>query len=218
MTEQEWLACRDPNPLVAAVLIPEQRPPGLQVRQAGLRRKLRQFCCACCRRVEHLLTEPDLRALLLAEDFAEKPGTYRLDRRPDYHVPSGAVSMAVEGYAIVVPHNVLSHVAEEARRLSRPLEEAFAQEKAAQAALFHDVFGNLFRPPPAPDPAWLAWERRTVPKLAQAIYDERAFERVPVLADALEDAGCSDEVILSHLRSAGPHVRGCWAVDLILGK
>jgi hypothetical protein len=51
-----------------------------------------------------------------------------------------------------------------------------------------------------------------------AIYDERAFDRLPVLADALEDAGCADADLLGHLRGPGPHVRGCWAVDLILGK
>jgi hypothetical protein len=54
--------------------------------------------------------------------------------------------------------------------------------------------------------------------LAQGIYDERAFERLPILADALEDAGCTDAAILVHCRGPGPHVRGCWVVDLILGK
>ena len=53
--------------------------------------------------------------------------------------------------------------------------------------------------------------------LARETYDDRAFHRLPILADALEDAGCDDEAILGHLRSHGPHVRGCWAVDLCLG-
>ena len=214
MTEAEWLACRKVQQLVAAVLVSKVRPPGLRVPKAGLRRKLRLFCCACCRRIAHLLTEPDLRALQLAEGFAEKPGTYRLERRPDYHVPSAAI----DGCAITAPHYVLSHVGREAERLSRPPEEAFAEEDAAQAELFHDVFGNLFRPRPTIDPAWLAWEDRTAVKLARAIYDERAFERTPILSDALEEAGCAEDALLSHLRAAGPHVRGCWAVDLVLGK
>jgi hypothetical protein len=57
-----------------------------------------------------------------------------------------------------------------------------------------------------------------VVKLAQAVYDERAYDRLPVLADALEDAGCHDADILTHCRGPGPHVRGCWLIDLLLGK
>jgi hypothetical protein len=68
------------------------------------------------------------------------------------------------------------------------------------------------------DPSWLAWNDRTVVKLAQAIYNEKAFDRLPILADALEDAACSDVDILAHCRGPGPHVRGCWVVDLLLGK
>jgi hypothetical protein len=65
------------------------------------------------------------------------------------------------------------------------------------------------------DPAWLT---PTVTSLAQAIYDERAFDRMPVLADALEDAGCTSTDMLEHCRGGGEHVRGCWVVDLILNK
>ena len=54
--------------------------------------------------------------------------------------------------------------------------------------------------------------------LARGIYEDRAFDRLPLLADALMDAGCADEQILAHCRSEGPHVRGCWVVDLVLGK
>jgi hypothetical protein len=89
---------------------------------------------------------------------------------------------------------------------------------AEKAGLLRCLVGNPFRPSPVADPAWLAWNGGTVRKLAEAIYDERAFDRLPVLADALEDAGCSDPELLGHLRGPGPHARGCWAVDLILGK
>jgi hypothetical protein len=78
-----------------------------------------------------------------------------------------------------------------------------------------------WRPPPPPpslDPLWLAWEGGTVPKLARAIYDGRRFEDLPVLADALQEAGCGDAELLGHLRRPGPHARGCWPVDLLLGK
>jgi hypothetical protein len=83
-----------------------------------------------------------------------------------------------------------------------------------QCELLRDIFGNPYRPVSA-DPAWLRWDDGTVVKVARAIYEERAFERLPVLADALEDAGCTEEAILSHLRGPGPHVRGCWALDLL---
>jgi len=94
-------------------------------------------------------------------------------------------------------------------------------EWTAQAAIVKEIFGNPFRPIPlAP-----AWRTPTVTALAQAAYDERILpagtldpDRLAVLADALEEAGCDNDDILSHLRGPGPHVRGCWAVDLLLGK
>jgi hypothetical protein len=91
------------------------------------------------------------------------------------------------------------------------------QTRQVLADLLRDVFGNPFRPA-AVAPTWLAWHGETVPKLAQSVYDERAFERLPILADALEEAGCADAALLGHLRSPGPHARGCWALDLLLGK
>jgi hypothetical protein len=65
---------------------------------------------------------------------------------------------------------------------------------------------------------WLSWNDGIVPKLAQAIYDDRVFDRLPILADALEEAGCTNADILNHCRQPGEHVRGCWVVDLLLGK
>jgi hypothetical protein len=57
-----------------------------------------------------------------------------------------------------------------------------------------------------------------VVKLARAVDKSQEWDRMPVLADALEDAGCTDAELLAHLRSPGPHVRGCWAIDLLLGR
>ena len=68
------------------------------------------------------------------------------------------------------------------------------------------------------DPQWVAWNNETVLKLAQTINADRAFDRLPILADALEEAGCTDADMLQHCRGPGPHVRGCWVVDLLLGK
>ncbi|OAI54355.1 hypothetical protein AYO44_03545 [Planctomycetaceae bacterium SCGC AG-212-F19] len=83
-----------------------------------------------------------------------------------------------------------------------------------QCAMLRDLFGNPFRPV-AIHPAW---STSTVTSLAQGIYDDRAFDRMPILADALEDAGCTSTEILEHCRSGNEHVRGCWVVDLVLGK
>jgi hypothetical protein len=91
----------------------------------------------------------------------------------------------------------------------------FEAEQAAQANLIREIFGNPFRPV-AVDPAW---RTSTVLALAQGIYDERAFARMPILADALQDAGCNSADILTHCRDPQQvHVRGCWVVDLVLGK
>jgi hypothetical protein len=86
-----------------------------------------------------------------------------------------------------------------------------------QAALLRDVVGNPFAPSEIA-PAWLTWNDGVVRKLAQAIYDEDAFDRLPILADALEDAGCTDDAVLRHCREPGAHNRGCWVVDELLGK
>jgi hypothetical protein len=105
-------------------------------------------------------------------------------------------------------------------QVSRSAAEALAKTLAwnvareAQADLLRDVLGNPFHPTEC-NPAWLAWNDGTVPKLAQAIYDERRFGDLPILADALEEAGCTDAAILDHCRGPGPHVRGCWVVDLL---
>ena len=80
--------------------------------------------------------------------------------------------------------------------------------------VFRDIFGNPFRPATL-HPAWLT---STVVALARQMYESRDFGAMPILADALQDAGCDNDDILNHCRGPGPHVRGCWVVDLVLGK
>jgi hypothetical protein len=79
------------------------------------------------------------------------------------------------------------------------------------------VFGNPFRLPRVARKC-LAWNGGVVRQLAQGIYENRAFYRMPILADALEEAGCKEANILDHCRSGAKHVRGCWTVDLLLEK
>jgi hypothetical protein len=92
--------------------------------------------------------------------------------------------------------------------------QAREAELRPQSNLVRDILGNPFRPV-ALNPAW---RTSNVTALAQSIYNDRAFERLPILADALEDAGCDNADILNHCRQPAEHVRGCWIVDLILGK
>src|SRR5262249_31068525 len=94
---------------------------------------------------------------------------------------------------------------------------AMIPEKEQQASLLRCIVGNPFRPVTIAS-SWLTWKDGTIVKLAQGIYADRTFDQLPLLADALEDAGCDNADLLSHLRGPGPHVRGCWALDLLLGK
>jgi hypothetical protein len=96
---------------------------------------------------------------------------------------------------------------------------------AVQCGLVRDIFGSPFRALPTVDPAWLDWDGGIVRRLGDDADRQQALPegnlvpaRLAVLADALEDAGCADGELLGHLRGPGPHVQGCWALDLILGK
>jgi hypothetical protein len=134
---------------------------------------------------------------------------------------AGAATRAVEG-----PHvnlDPLAHASEAIAAHVRDTNDvdfelgaaARVEERGRQIALIHDVFGNPFRPVNF-DPEWRS---DTALSLASHIYEARDFAQMPLLADALQDAGCDNADILSHCRDAnGVHVRGCWVVDLVLGK
>jgi hypothetical protein len=109
---------------------------------------------------------------------------------------------------------------------TRPAD-VYRDERKAQTHLLRDLTGNPFRSIPPKRRMkqwkeqlhlWLTWNGGTIMKIAQAIYDERAFDRMSILADALEEAGCTNPDMLNHCRQPGEHVRGCWVVDLLLGK
>jgi hypothetical protein len=89
-----------------------------------------------------------------------------------------------------------------------------AGKQHEQVRLMRCIFGNPFRPVTV-DSRWLS---PTAVSLAQTIYEERAFDRLPILADALQDAGCDDGQVFAHSRGEGPHSRGCWVIELILGR
>ena len=158
-------------------------------------RKLWLFTCEYIRRV------PDAAHLLAAIELTERY-VDGLATREDF------VSAWETGWGVSVNDTNL-----DARELARG---AGCEHSTAvgQAALLHELFGNPFRTVVA-EPGWLT---ATVISLAQAIYYERAFDRMPILADALEDAGCDNREMLDHCRGPGPHVLGCWIVDLLLRK
>jgi len=99
-------------------------------------------------------------------------------------------------------------------------EKVVVFEKPEQvwiASIHRCIFGNPFRPAIL-DPTWLSWHDSLLVSMARRMYDRRDFGDMPVLADALEEAGCQDQGILGHCRSGRDHVRGCWVIDALLGK
>jgi hypothetical protein len=230
MTEQEWLSCTDRFVMLNFL------------RGNPSDRKLRLFAVACCHRIWHLLPNAAARNLLeIAERYADGDASDE-----ELHDAEGRLSFAEwnhkPGCGGVVYHYATEAVGQAARD-RRQLESAWeaaagasdqachtvgafsawtsgrmAAEIAMQCGLLRDIFGNPFRPQTTVNSSWFSWNCGIVPKLAQAIYDDRAFDRLPILADALEEAGCDNADILNHCRQPGEHVRGCWVVDLLLNK
>jgi len=213
MTEAEWLACTDPEPMLEFL------------RGKASERKMRLFACACCRRIWGVLEHPLGReAVEVAECYADRKETKNELSAASYAAAlAGADYGSINGLAVLA---ALSASADEDRALDAAGIAACVapdddDERIAQCGLFRDIAGNPFRPVSL-DPAW---RTPTVRALAEAAYDDRILpagtldpDRLAVLADALEEAGCDNADILSHLRGPGPHVRGCWVVDLLLGK
>jgi hypothetical protein len=218
MTEAEWLQWRDPAMMLR------------HLRGKASNRKLRLFACACCRRIWDLLTEEGSRkAVDVAERFADGLATDQ-----DLSCAAEGARSAVTMFHILGDGNMYSEAWESAAHASAaewatiscasdpdyPSHAAryAGGDPAAQCGLLRDVFRNPFQPMPSVNPAWLRWNDGNILRLAQAIYDERRFGDLPILADALEEASCTDQDFLAHCRSGGEHVRGCWVVDLLLGK
>ncbi len=94
---------------------------------------------------------------------------------------------------------------------------ASSSSEKLRAVVLRDVFPNPFDEPKV-KPEWMTWNSETIRRLAEAIYSEHRFGDLPILADALEEAGCDDAAILQHCRDSNPHIRGCWAIDLLRGE
>jgi hypothetical protein len=131
-----------------------------------------------------------------------------------HYLAAEACCLALDDYEEATA-NAAAAAAHDEAVCGKNQSKAYRIERAAQAILLRDILGNPFGVVITPDPTWLT---STVTSLAQAIYTDRAFDRLPILADALEDAGCTNQDILAHCRSNGEHARGCWVVDLLLGR
>lgn len=225
MKEQEWLACSDPYPMLTFL------------RDKGRARKLRLFACACCRRVWHLV-ENDLsrHAVEVAERFAD--GHISAEELDTIHSATHETALRLDwleagrNAGSAANRTVWTDARDAALRASEQASEAagiaqlgprggshpevhakyaagLASEKDHQAVLLRHIIGNPFRPYPAPD----HWPSSVI-QLANALYngEDCGF----ALQDALLEAGHS--ALADHFRQEQSHPKGCWAVDLILGK
>ena len=216
MKEAKWEACDDLQQMLRVGLLQRRR----------LGRKMRLFAVACCRRFQHLVADETCRrALELAERYAEGACTEREAsnlwrqawERPDCSLDNAITGTAARATAsTIIPKSAYGAASNVAHELG--VVTPAADDQAAYRALLRDIIGFLPFRGVVIDPSCLVWQDHLVVRIAQGIYDDRAFDRLPILADALEDAGCANADILAHCRGAGPQVRGCWVVDLILGK
>jgi hypothetical protein len=230
MTEDEWLS--------------DEHLPA-KIRFLGERfsfRKARLFAVACGRVVAARRDHPAVRTLLdsleavadyprradrtrLYEEFREVAGLVPTGLFNADEFAAGAVEWAVaapadrvmSSSAAVCADAEYQSVMEDRPGRFHDVARRHAMEQAVlrqYSRFLHDIVGNPFRPV-----RWdQAWQTLDVRGIARGIYADRAFDRLPLLADALLDAGCDDDTIIGHCRGDGPHVRGCWVVDRVLGK
>jgi hypothetical protein len=219
MTAERWEVADRPAELCRLLT---RAVPSVARTKAG-RRKLRLAGCGCCRALWPLFGKGRNRAAVeMAERYADgqvsKPEALAAGRsawwgawvwsRADRRVARAA-------QAVLMP--TIWTAARAGEFLLAPALDArrgCSAEVARRhfAEVFHDLFGNPFRPPRL-DPAW---RTRLAVDLARGICDDRAPDRLPILADALEEAGCDDAQLLDHCRGDAPHVCGCWVVDWVL--
>jgi hypothetical protein len=227
MTEAEWLACNDYQRFLK------------YLRGKTSDRKFRLVTVACCRTIwPFYRSERSKAAIEAAELFADGQITLS-ELKAFYNSASRVCTRAWKAW--VAAGQIQYDAAYEVFRAAsaarcvclyeyrgKPFPASDMAENAvwdvqqivgykAMEPMFREVMGNPFRPITV-DSSWLSWKGGTVSKLAQVIYEGRRFADLPILADALEEAGCDNTDILAHCRSGGEHVRGCWVVDLLLRK
>jgi hypothetical protein len=184
------------------------------------------FACACCRHMLSLL--PRLRLsqqLALAESCVEGEVERSVVREQGRAARCDSVGVdvvsdwakeAIRSLCDGQLYEPCHHAARALRDQARGRDWSAAMKQ--QVTILCDLLGHLLHPTVRFDPAWLRWNDGTVGKMADAIYRDNTFGDVPILADALEEAGCENPVILHHCRAKMRHYRGCWVVDALLDK
>jgi hypothetical protein len=226
MTEREWLTCTCLPKMLSEIDAWEMNE-----------RKGRLFTAGCARRLVHLVSDVKVqKALETAEKYAdgqanesELLAAHQIARKA-VKTKGGDAEWLIRWATDPDPRAYPCSFLEAGEEIDDPdleIEPETYSEEEGEVAILRDIVGNPFHPLPPKRNAkrwnveyrsWLSWQGATIPKLAQSIYEERAFDRLPILADALEEAGCTDPAILNHCRQPGVHVRGCWAVDLLIGR
>lgn len=214
MTEAEWLASNDP---VQMIMLMNRKIHNRKSRLAG---------CGICRYVWDHLDSAERHVVEVAERFADNLASRSelAAARKQIRISSPASDVSLlSGQGMRTASVMKEVVVAVYGMIVDPLRqdrEAFDRERPYravrrdQSALIRCVFGNPF----SPVTVLPEWRTSTVIPLAQQMYDSRDFSAMPILADALQDADCSDEAVLTHCRGPGPHVRGCFVVDACLGK
>jgi hypothetical protein len=207
MTESEWLACRSDEKMLK------------WLGKRFTRRKRRLLGCATARQVEHLIRNPvNHKIVELCERYADREASKeevqkafkRLVWEPPSYCEWNIRDMAMGFRTPEASHASDLHHFPEERSVKRVQRD--------WADVMRDLYGPLPFRKVRIQPAWLAANDGAVTTLAQTIYQDRRWSDMPILADALEEAGCANADLLDHCRAKQRHYRGCWAVDLILGK
>lgn len=209
MTEEQWI---ETNTALAMIDYIESRSSD---------RKLRLFACAACRRIWHTMPyDSSHQAVEVSERFADGQA-----REEELRLLAGDA----DAWADLAEQERTPgwNAARTAALTAGKQALQAAQRTAVMAAdcdLVRELFGNPFRPTLL-DNCIQSWRDSTVPRLAQSAYDNRILPAgtldktlIAILADAIEEAGCTDEQVSTHLRSGCEHYRGCWVIDLLLSK
>jgi hypothetical protein len=227
MTEAEWLDCDNTTSMLE------------RLQGDASDRKLRLFGCVCCRRHWRFLTDERSRVavemaerwadglttqveLEAAESAADQARDDLVTTRQDTAI-SECFTYAAQAVGLLATVNPFSTdrsvvVASYCRMVAfreTGASDRVESENTTACRFIRDIFGNPFRPVIFSD----AWRTDTAKSLARQMYESRDFSAMPILADALQDAGCDNDDILAHCRdTSATHVRGCWVVDRVLGK